>query len=122
MGTFDSNISTGTSTWYTIGGCNCTCSTPSGTLYYNFVPVQTVRKLVKLPARWKQKGKDAFVKMVNDETSVGWKVTLIIHGKVEVLDPNVEQISMKQFIALMRWDASQKDKAAIDTFTKKFKP
>lgn len=114
MGNTDYTTTSTEGTFYVTYCDNCTATTSSGWVYC----YQPKRYLVKNPVRWKQKGKDAFIKLVNDETSTGWKVTMVIDGKVEILDPNIEVITAKKFAAIMRWSASQEDKEKIDVFAK----
>lgn len=108
---YTDSTSTGGTYYITYSGANCTASNACG--YVCYTPKTY---LVKEPARWKQKGKDAFIKLVNDETRTGWKVTMVIKGSVEIIDPNIEVISAKKFAQIMRWNASLEDKVKIDAF------
>lgn len=89
---------TGSSTWYHILTC----------------PPRQI--LVTCPDHWTEDDAVAFAKLVNVETHTGWLVTMIIHGKVIITDPNIETRTMTEFVPLLKWHASVKDQEKISTF------
>lgn len=83
-------------------------------------PRVVVKKVyVKSPEHWDRSIVRAYAKLVNEETSTGWKVTAIIDGDIEILDPYIDVRDMKDFIGLLKARASVEDRKKIDAFFKK---
>ena len=88
--------------------------TATGGRYYY---IQTVRKLlVPRPENWTDENQENFLRLVNIDTNTGWKVTMVIQGKILITDPDVEIRKMKDFYPLMKQYACSEDKIKINKF------
>lgn len=97
-GTGYTTSSTGTTTWTCI-----VCPPP--------------RKLVvATPEHWTEDDVRAFCYLVNEATATGWRVTMVLHGDLKILDPSIEVRSMKDFVPWLRRAASEKDREVIESF------
>jgi len=122
MGTYDTN-STATAV-YTVSCTAYNSSTSTGTNTYTItIPCcycpPPRRILVRLPGKWSKRVKLAWVKLINDDTETGWKVTMLIEGVVTVIDPNIEQRDVASMTELLKWNATEKDKKKLDAFIRK---
>jgi len=88
-------------------GATCSCYTPH--VYQREI-------LVEHPEHWKDEDHQAYVKLVNEQTQTGWKIKLLITGNVQICDPRIERRSMADFIPLLKYNASDKDRELIDKF------
>jgi len=87
-------------------------SATSGWIY-----IQTIKKLiVPRPENWTDKNQEAFLRLVNIDTNTGWKVTMVIEGKILITDPDVEIRKMKDFYPLMKQRANGADIIKINKF------
>lgn len=112
----------GTSTspyWSYDGPDTSASSTPTYIHPFFFRPVIVRRILVEMPEGWTEEMSMSFVRLVNIETKTGWKVTLVIKGKVLITDPNVERRTLADFIPLLKDEASQQDIDLINAFFEK---
>ena len=83
-------------------------------------PRVVIKKVyVHRPKHWDRKIGQAWVKLVNDETNTGWKITATIWGDIEIHDPYEDVRDMKDFIGLLKARASAEDRKKIDAFFKK---
>lgn len=97
-------------------------STNTGTTDWGWIPYpRVVQKSVwvNAPAHWKKKVLDAYVRLVNDETHTGWKVTALVNGSVEVCDPYADIRNMQDFVPLLKARANSNDCKKIDSLFKK---
>jgi len=101
-------------TW---GGSGSTTGTETADYYYVSAPVEWVKKIiVKTPKHWDKIKHAAWVKLVNQDTTTGWKVDMIIHGNILITDPSIEIREMNAFTVLMKETAGDLDKEKINEF------
>ena len=72
--------------------------------------------LVVVPRHWPRPWIADFTRLVNDETDTGCKVTMVIEGDIDIVDPTVELREMGPFISLLRDRAIPSDVAKIKAF------
>ncbi len=94
-------------------------STSTASTWQPYPRVVTKKVYVKPPEHWDRKIGQAYVKLVNDETNTGWKVTATIWGDIEIHDPYADVRDMKDFIGLLKARAPIEDRKKIDAFFKK---
>lgn len=119
MGTYNYNNSscTDSSVIITVSSNSTFTNTPSSYMFL-YTPPPPRMLIVPLPKKWSKSRRLAWVKFVNEETKTGWKVIMIITGTIEIIDPNIERRSMKEFLDIMRWNACDEDRKKIDRFTR----
>lgn len=89
----------------------------SNEIYYTTSTCSETRNvLVSIPESWDEKTLEKWIKLINEDTSTGWRITLIIKGDIKIIDPRIETRSMEEFIPLLKYRATKNDKYQIDKF------
>lgn len=72
--------------------------------------------IVTCPKWWIRADTVACAKLINVETDTGWKITLIMYGDVDIVDPEIEKRDMCDFLPLLLSGASVEDIEKINAF------
>ena len=108
----DSTTTSGSASWYSVDATSST----STAFDFNTYPPPPRRVIVKHPPHWDKKTTEAYVRLVNQDTKTGWRVTMLISGDLVIVDPTIDVRSMAGFVPLLKMRASDEDKAKIETF------
>ena len=92
-----------------------TSTTASGGGWTHYPRVITKQVVVKPPKHWTKKIIDLFVPLINDETNTGWKITQLMR-EIEIVDPMIDVREMRDFLGLLKANASTHDCKKIDAF------
>ncbi len=117
----DSTSTTGTTTGEDYYGSTSATGTPSSLDYMwtatvTHATTYTRKLLVRMPKNWSKRDQDAFINLVNKETNTGWKIIMVVHGDVELVDHDIEVVSLRSFFDIVKSGSGATDKEKIVDF------